>query len=83
MHLPASIAVLELRQDLDRDEPAQFVVERHEPRRIRVGQRQKRPSLEPHDLDRVGGSHRLPILAEHRDENDESFFAGDPLNVHA
>jgi len=83
MHLPAAIPVLELRQNLHRDEPAKLVVKRHEPRRIWVGERKKRPRLESRDLQCVGRSHRLPILMEHGDENGETFFAGDPFDSHA
>ena len=83
MHLPAPIPVLELRQNLHRYEPAKLVIERHEPRRIRVGERKKCPRLESGDLDRVRRPHRLPILMEHGDENGETFFAGDPFDSHA
>ena len=83
MDLTAPFAVFELRQNLHRDEPAKLVIERHEPRRIRVGERKKRPRLESRDLQCVGRSHRLPILMEHGDENGETFFAGDPFDSHA
>lgn len=83
MDLTAPFAVFELRQNLHRYEPAKLVIERHEPRRIWVGERKKRPRLESRDLQCVGRSHRLPILMEHGDENGETFFAGDPFDSHA
>jgi len=72
MHLSAPLAVLELRQHLDRDEPTKRLIERDEPRGIGIGEREERPRFEARDLDRIRRSHRLPIFVEHRKDDGEA-----------